>query len=297
MLALVPPWMHAEGDDDRVARVDRAGHELIDAVDELDGDARSGRRRGAAAPRARPLPGSRPAAPGRRRSARPGDGRSAPTPRSGSTCSATIARTSSTAPASIISIAPSPTSSAGWKIARQATGPGQGVAALPEGQGRRQGHGRMRIVAAGVHDAVAARAVRDGLGVVDSQGVDIGPERDQRLARGVRGSGDSPRPVGAIARKCRRLQALRPDIASSHTPRGSVPDFECRLRRTFAHQVPPRLHGLVNRDAPVHHRQSFLQGLRTGISSILQMAAAVPKAGRQQSCGSFHRVIRLQMST
>ena len=34
-LALVPPWMRAERDHDRVARIDRAGDELVDAVDEL----------------------------------------------------------------------------------------------------------------------------------------------------------------------------------------------------------------------------------------------------------------------
>ena len=56
-------------------------------------------------------------------------------------------------------------------------GAGQTVAALPECQGRSQGHRRMGVVAAGVHHALPGRAVGHCLGIVDPQGVDIRANR------------------------------------------------------------------------------------------------------------------------
>ena len=138
---------------------------------------------------------------------------------------------------------------------------GQVVAALPEGQRSAQGHRRMRIVPAGVHDPVARRSVRDRLGVVDAQGVDICPERDHRLTVGIWWAGDE-----AASGRCDRAGDSRLFELLGEKPRGLVllaARFGTGVQPAadFAKQLPPRLHRLVNHLAPTDRRQGCLQVL------------------------------------
>ena len=260
MLALRSALDAAEGDHDRIARIDRARHELVNTGDELRGNAdRIDRLVG---------PGRMPAqaldldlkllAERRQHSlavAKPSRGR----------LRVDMQRNHG------LDVAHRPggdhlESALANLFGRLEDGPpgeplGQFVAALPEGQRSAQGHGRMSVVPAGVHDAVARRSVRDRLGVVDAQGVDICPVRDHRLRVGI----GRPRDDTASGR-CDRAGDSRLFEFLGEKPRGLVllaARFGAGVQPAadLAKQLPPRLYRLVNRLAPTDYRQGCLHAL------------------------------------
>ena len=177
----------------------------------------------------------------------------------------------------------SPTSSAGWKSARQATILGQVGAALPQGQCGAQGHRRMRIVPAGVHDAVTSRPVGDRLGVVDPQGVDICPEGDHRLAIGIRRPGNE-----ASSGRCDRAGDVCLFELFGEEPGGLIllaARFGTGVQPAadLTQQVPPRLHRLVNRRAePTMAKAASRLRDSSRTASILPVAAAIQEAGGRE---------------
>ena len=123
-------------------------------------------------------------------------------------------------------------------MARQTDVGGKRVAALPECQGRAQSHRRVSVVSAGVHHAVAGRSVRDRLGVVNSEGVDIGPERDhgpatvvlragdEASSRSVRSSAD-PRLLQLLGQESRGLVLLPAGLGMGMKPAANLAEHAC----------------------------------------------------------------------
>ena len=147
-----------------------------------------------------------------------------PTLRSGSTCSATIERTSSTAPASTISTAPSLTSSAGWKIARQAIGEGSDSRLAPSASAA----ARAIVAWASWPQACITPSWQDRYGTLLASAIRKASISARKATRGRSpspwGSAMRPRPVGAIRTGSPASESCLPGTPWSGILRGSARD-------------------------------------------------------------------------
>ena len=221
----------AEGDDAGIAGVDRSGQRPGTGCSRAGRRRRSGRWPGGAGPHGRRRPGSRSGPPGSAVRT-PDRWPIRPTLSSGSTCSADDASDILDGPR--LDHLDRALADLLGRLEDRPPGDRRGKASRdsPERQGGRQGHRGMGIVAAGVHHAVAAGSIGDGLGVGDSQGVDIGPERDAGTVAQPSGLGDEAAAGGGephVGAPLPRADRARYSVVRNSSRLGS--GWTCRCRR------------------------------------------------------------------